>query len=46
MLELIGKEQAIAANDFAATDSENRLKKLSNYKCKKNVVLIFNRGFF
>ena len=46
MLELIGKEQAVAANDFAATDSENRSVKLSDYRGKKNVVLVFNRGFF
>ena len=46
MLELINVKKAIAANDFNATDSENRSVKLSDYKGKKNVVLVFNRGFF
>ena len=46
MLELINVKEAITANDFNATDSENRLIKLSDYKDKKNVFLVFNRGFF
>jgi peroxiredoxin len=46
MLELIDSKKAIPANDFTATDSENRSIKLSDYRGKKNVVLVFNRGFF
>jgi len=46
MLELIDNTKAIAANDFTATDSANRSIKLSDYRNKKNVVLVFNRGFF
>ncbi len=46
MLELIDKQKALPASDFTATDSENRSIKLSEYMGKKNVVLVFNRGFF
>jgi peroxiredoxin len=41
-----GENQDQAATDFAATDSEGRLVRLSDYQGKKNVVLVFNRGFF
>ncbi|MGP8079271.1 MAG: hypothetical protein ACLPVI_02030 [Dehalococcoidales bacterium] len=34
------------ATDFTATDSEGQLIHLSDYRRKKNVVLVFNRGFF
>ena len=34
------------APDFTATDSEGRTIRLSDYKGKKNIVLVFNRGFF
>ena len=43
---MIDKNQAPLALDFTATDSEGRVIKLSDYKGKKNVVLVFNRGFF
>ena len=33
------------APDFTATDSEGRTVRLSDYRGKKNVVLVFNRGF-
>jgi len=33
------------APDFELADSEGRQVRLSNYKGKKHVVLIFNRGF-
>lgn len=33
------------ARDFTATDSEGRPIRLSDYKGKKHVVLVFNRGF-
>jgi peroxiredoxin len=34
------------APDFTAIDSEGRTVNLSDYKGKKKVVLVFNRGFF
>jgi peroxiredoxin len=37
--------QITPAPDFTATDSEGRVLHLSDYKGKKNVVLVFNRGF-
>jgi peroxiredoxin len=43
---MIDEKQTPTAPDFSATDSEGRLIKLSDYKGKKNVVLVFNRGFF
>jgi peroxiredoxin len=33
------------APDFTAVDSEVRTVRLSDYRGKKNVVLVFNRGF-
>lgn len=33
------------APEFEITDSEGRKVKLSEYRGKKNVVLVFNRGF-
>ena len=33
------------APDFAIRDSEGRLVQLSDFKNKKSVVLVFNRGF-
>ncbi len=36
-----GKE----APDFSAADSEGRNVRLSDFKGRKNVVLVFNRGF-
>jgi peroxiredoxin len=32
--------------DFTATDSEGKTIHLADFKGKKNVVLVFNRGFF
>lgn len=43
---MIDKKQAFPAPDFTATDSEGREVRLSDYRGKKNVVLVFNRGFF
>jgi peroxiredoxin len=43
---MIGENQTPSASDFTATDSEGRVLHLSDYKGKKNVVLVFNRGFF
>jgi len=42
MLEM---SQAATASDFTATDSEGRTIRLSDYKGKKNIILVFNRGF-
>lgn len=42
---MIGKEQATVAPDFSMTDSEGRTVRLSDYRGKKNVFLVFNRGF-
>jgi peroxiredoxin len=33
------------APDFALKDFNDRLVRLSDYRGKKNVVLVFNRGF-
>jgi peroxiredoxin len=33
------------APDFILTDTQERTVRLSDYRGKKNVVLVFNRGF-
>ncbi len=43
---MIDENQNPAAPDFTATDSEGRAVRLADYRGKKNVVLVFNRGFF
>ncbi len=43
---MIDATQQPFAPDFTATDSEGRTTHLSDYKNKKNVLLVFNRGFF
>jgi hypothetical protein len=43
---LINEAQAPPAPDFAATDSEGRTVRLSDYVGNKAIVLVFNRGFF
>lgn len=40
------ENQNPVAPEFTATDSEGRMIKLSDYKGKKNIALVFNRGFF
>ncbi len=42
---MIGTKTAPLASDFTAADSEGRGLRLSDYRGKKNVVLVFNRGF-
>jgi len=38
--------QARIAPDFTATDTEGKVIQLTAFKGQKNVVLVFNRGFF
>jgi peroxiredoxin len=42
---MIDKKQANIAPEFRVSDSEGRTVQLSDYKGKKNVMLVFNRGF-
>lgn len=42
---MIGRDKAAQAPDFAAADSQGRSVRLSDFKGKKNVFLVFNRGF-
>lgn len=42
---MIDKDRATPAPDFGARDSEGRTVRLSDYRGKKNVFLVFNRGF-
>jgi peroxiredoxin len=42
---MIDSKQATLAPDFTATDSEDRVIRLSDYKGRRHVVLVFNRGF-
>jgi len=43
---MIDDKQTPIAPDFTANDSEGNLTHLSDYKGRKNVLLVFNRGFF
>jgi peroxiredoxin len=42
---MIDKRQASTAPEFSMSDSEGRTVQLSDYRGKKNVLLVFNRGF-
>jgi peroxiredoxin len=42
---MIDAKTAVTALDFTAADSEGKIIRLSDYKGKKHVVLVFNRGF-
>jgi peroxiredoxin len=43
---MIENNQAQVAPQFTAADSEGKVIQLSAYKGQKNIVLVFNRGFF
>jgi peroxiredoxin len=42
---MIDKKRASIAPDFSMSDSEGHTIRLLDYKGKKNVMLVFNRGF-
>jgi peroxiredoxin len=42
---MISTGTAALAPDFTAADSSGKILRLSDYKGKKHVVLVFNRGF-
>ena len=42
---MISRKDAGIASEFSAIDSEGRTVGLSDYRGKKNVFLVFNRGF-
>ena len=42
---MISKDKAAVAPDFTVKDSEGRTISLADFKGRKNVVLVFNRGF-
>ena len=46
MSERFDKDEAQIAPDFSVLDSEGKDVNLSEFRGKKLVVLIFNRGFF
>jgi peroxiredoxin len=42
---MINRKHASIAPEFSAIDSEGHTVQLSDYRGKKNVLLVFNRGF-
>jgi peroxiredoxin len=42
---MIDKRQAKTAPEFSTSDSEGKKIRLSDYRSKKNIMLVFNRGF-
>lgn len=42
---MISKDKAALAPDFSVADSDGRTIRLADFKGKRNVVLVFNRGF-
>ncbi len=42
---MIEEKNALMAPEFSTADSQGRLITLSGYRGKKNVLLVFNRGF-
>jgi peroxiredoxin len=43
---MIDENETPSAPDFSGIDSEGKSLHLSDFKGKKKVVLVFNRGFF
>jgi peroxiredoxin len=43
---MIDASQTPLAPDFSAADSEGKQIHLLDYRDKKNLVIVFNRGFF
>jgi peroxiredoxin len=43
---MVIENQNPVAPDFTAMDGEGRTVHLADYRGKKNVALVFNRGFF
>ncbi len=43
---MIDRTKASPAPDFTADDADGNSIQLSSYRGKKNVLLVFNRGFF
>jgi peroxiredoxin len=43
---MIDDKQTPSAPDFTAIDSEGKVMHLLDYRGKRNIVLVFNRGFF
>jgi peroxiredoxin len=42
---MIDSKKAVLAPDFSFKDSAGRMIRLSDYRNKKNIFLVFNRGF-
>jgi peroxiredoxin len=42
---MIEEKNPVMAPEFSAADSEGNIVTLSDYRGKKNVLLVFNRGF-
>jgi peroxiredoxin len=42
---MIDTHHAASAPDFTMTDADGKTVRLSDYRGKKNIVLVFNRGF-
>jgi peroxiredoxin len=42
---MIDRKKALLAPDFSVQDSEGQNIRLSDFRGKKNVMLVFNRGF-
>lgn len=42
---MLTKDKAALAPNFSATDAEGRNIRLADYRGRKNVFLVFNRGF-
>ncbi len=43
---MIEVKDAVIAPDFTSTDAGGRIIRLSDFRGKKHVVMVFNRGLF